>query len=88
LCAIIYSRRLWIEFSFAGNYICSDPITNIGHVVAAELESQYPEGSSIKLLVHPVIDCINVYSSGAQENQQGSIDGYGSPVAFTCDSKC
>jgi phosphatidylinositol-4-phosphate 3-kinase len=66
-----------------GNYLHNDVTTNVGYVVAAELDSQYPAGTSIKLLVHPMVECLNV----GGETPQGSIEGYGSPVAFTCDSE-
>lgn len=32
-----------------------DEHTNIGHIVAAEYNNHYPEGTEIKLLVHPLL---------------------------------
>lgn len=33
----------------------NDELTNVGHVVAAEYNNHYPEGTEIKLLVHPLV---------------------------------
>ncbi|XP_052862367.1 phosphatidylinositol 4-phosphate 3-kinase C2 domain-containing subunit alpha [Anopheles cruzii] len=67
-----------------GQFHHDDPQTNVGHVVAAEFENRYPEGTSIKLLVHPALDC---FVTGGQQPQQpkGQIEGYGVPIPFTCD---
>lgn len=85
----------------------NDERTNVGHIVAAEYDNHYPEGTEIKLLVHPylnpTLNSMNRNStsdSGIEtsmsdtaietnvlNNQKGSIEGYGPPVAFTCDSK-
>lgn len=32
-----------------------DERTNVGHIVAAEYNNRYPEGTEIKLLVHPLL---------------------------------
>lgn len=85
----------------------NDESTNVGHIVAAEYDNHYPEGTEIKLLVHPYLNpsknLINRNStsdsgietsmsdltieSNVFNNQKGLIEGYGPPVAFTCDSK-
>ncbi|XP_055528495.1 phosphatidylinositol 4-phosphate 3-kinase C2 domain-containing subunit beta [Wyeomyia smithii] len=62
-------------------YHYDEPQTNVGHVVASEFNNSYPQGTSIKLLVHPSLDCFSSYDS---ENK-GQIDGYGPPIPFTCD---
>ncbi|XP_053679489.1 phosphatidylinositol 4-phosphate 3-kinase C2 domain-containing subunit beta [Anopheles nili] len=61
-------------------YHFEDEGTNVGHIVAAEFDNRYQEGTSIKLLVHPALDC---FSEGDQT--KGQIDGYGPPIPFTCD---
>lgn len=33
----------------------NDEKTNVGHIVAAEYNNHYPEGTEIKLLVHPLV---------------------------------
>lgn len=83
-------------------YKHNDTATNVGHIVAAEFSNRYPDKTSIKLLVHPSLTCLNderkrisVRSdsgeSGAinvnNSNDKGQVDGYGPPFAFTCDSK-
>lgn len=69
-------------------YVASDVTTNVGHVVAAEFYTSYPAGTSIKLLVHPSLECLAKSSSSEASNlDHGQVAGYGSPVAFTCDSK-
>lgn len=84
-----------------GQYKYNDTATNVGHIVAAEFSNRYPDKTSIKLLVHPSLTCMNderkrisVRSdsgeSGAinvNSNDKGQVDGYGPPFAFTCDSK-
>ncbi|KAL9702173.1 hypothetical protein quinque_005691 [Culex quinquefasciatus] len=62
-------------------YRCDDSGSNVGHVVASEFDNHYPEGTSIKLLVHPALDCFTSYDS----QNKGQIDGYGPPIPFTCD---
>lgn len=73
-------------------YVASDVTTNVGHVVAAQFDSSYPAGTSIKLLVHPSLECLaKLWLSGgstmASGVEPGQVTGYGSPVAFTCDSE-
>ncbi|XP_062564724.1 phosphatidylinositol 4-phosphate 3-kinase C2 domain-containing subunit beta [Armigeres subalbatus] len=58
-----------------------DPDTNVGHIVASEFDNHYPDGTSIKLLVHPSLDCFTSFDS----QNKGQIDGYGPPIPFTCD---
>ncbi|XP_055624322.1 phosphatidylinositol 4-phosphate 3-kinase C2 domain-containing subunit beta isoform X2 [Toxorhynchites rutilus septentrionalis] len=62
-------------------YRYDQPDTNVGHVVASEFDNHYPEGTSIKLLVHPSLECFTSYDS----QNKGQIDGYGPPIPFTCD---
>ncbi|XP_058466396.1 phosphatidylinositol 4-phosphate 3-kinase C2 domain-containing subunit beta [Malaya genurostris] len=62
-------------------YRYDQPQTNVGHVVASEFDNHYPEGTSIKMLVHPSLDCFQSYDS----SNKGQIDGYGPPIPFTCD---
>lgn len=88
------------------NFKFNDESTNVGHIVAAEYDNHYPEGTEIKLLVHPYLNQTknpmnrnSASDSGIEtsmsdltieanglNNQKGSIEGYGPPVAFTCDS--
>uniref|UniRef100_W4VRG7 Putative phosphotidylinositol 3 kinase 68d n=1 Tax=Corethrella appendiculata TaxID=1370023 RepID=W4VRG7_9DIPT len=63
-------------------YKYDDSFTNIGHVVAAEFDYFYSVGTSIKLLVHPALDC---FDTNLQKNNKGQIEGYGPPIPFTCD---
>lgn len=70
-------------FNFPEQYRCDDSGSNVGHVVASEFDNHYPEGTSIKLLVHPALDCFTSYDS----QNKGQIDGYGPPIPFTCDSE-
>lgn len=71
-----------------GKYVASDVTTNVGHVVAAEFYTSYPAGTSIKLLVHPSLECLARSGSAEAINvERGQVAGYGSPVAFTCDSE-
>lgn len=69
----------------------NDEKYNIGHVVATEQPSFSLGDTSIKLLVHPALDLINnVQNSGIKNENRlsktsGQIDGYGTPIVFTCD---
>uniref|UniRef100_A0A2M4CHI5 Putative phosphatidylinositol 3-kinase vps34 involved in signal transduction n=1 Tax=Anopheles darlingi TaxID=43151 RepID=A0A2M4CHI5_ANODA len=66
-----------------GRFHHNDAQTNVGHVVAAVFENRYPQGTSIKLLVHPSLDC---FPGGRHEQpQKGQLDGYSVPIPFTCD---
>lgn len=85
-------------------YKYNDEITNIGYVIASDIDNPYPENTSIKLLVHPAVTCMlntndyetrkynfnngtdNTNGSISNDNNKGQIEGYGPPVAFTCDS--
>ncbi|XP_012237472.1 phosphatidylinositol 4-phosphate 3-kinase C2 domain-containing subunit beta isoform X1 [Bombus vosnesenskii] len=51
----------------------NDPSTNIGHVISPMMESLYPEGTSIKLVVHPQL-------MDSDENTPS--------ISFTCDVNC
>lgn len=91
-------------------YKWTDTSTNIGHIVATEFDNNYVEGTSIKLLVHPLMKSFNAEAvveemaealgSGSDDrrsrsstegisvsNEKGSVEGYGPPVVFTCDSE-
>lgn len=95
-------------------YKHDDTKSNIGHVVAAEFDNQYSEGTSIKLLVYPSVQCLprqfvndyylesqlndiggndcgagngGVLDVNAKNNLNSQFEGYGKPVAFTCDSE-
>lgn len=72
-------RRLRAEYKY------TDRRTNVGHVVAAEFNNRYAEGTSIKLLVHPALECFGVDGNGGDGIERGQVEGYGAPVAFTCD---
>lgn len=51
----------------------NNPSTNIGHIISPMMENLYPEGTSIKLVVHPqLID--------SDENTPS--------ISFTCDVNC
>uniref|UniRef100_A0A1S4H5J3 Phosphatidylinositol-4-phosphate 3-kinase n=1 Tax=Anopheles gambiae TaxID=7165 RepID=A0A1S4H5J3_ANOGA len=79
-----YDKELIAFYSMVkqlrAQYRHDDEATNVGHIVAAEIENRYVEGTSIKLLVHPALDC---FAGG--EQTKGQIDGYGPPIPFTCD---
>lgn len=84
-------------------YAHDDKSTNVGHVVAAEFSNLYPEETSIKLLVHPSLECMSAERSKSSSNggggggsgdtitmnnlEKGQVEGYGPPVVFTCDSE-
>lgn len=40
-------------------YKYADESTNVGHIVATEFNNNYVEGTSIKLLVHPLMKAFN-----------------------------
>lgn len=70
-------------------YLFNDEKSNIGHIVAAELDSKYMNVTSIKLLVYPSMECFpgrftEPYSDRSQETYQ-KLDGYANPIVFTCD---
>lgn len=65
-------------------YKYDDETTNVGHVKALEIESQYAANTSIKLLVYPETQAM-LYGGGS--NIHGTLEGYGQPVQFTCDGK-
>ncbi|XP_037050544.1 phosphatidylinositol 4-phosphate 3-kinase C2 domain-containing subunit alpha isoform X2 [Bradysia coprophila] len=76
-------------------YKYNDSTTNLGYVTAAEFSNLCQEGTSIKLLVHPALECLtgdvgNRLSRSNSEasslnNGKGQHVGYGAPVPFTCD---
>lgn len=79
-------------------YKYNDSTTNLGYVTAAEFSNLCPEGTSIKLLVHPALECLMTADVGSRlsrsnseasslNNGKGQHVGYGAPVPFTCDSK-
>lgn len=79
-------------------YKYNDSTTNLGYVTAAEFNNLCTEGTSIKLLVHPALECLitdigsNRLSRSNSEasslnNGKGQHLGYGPPIPFTCDSK-
>lgn len=78
-----YSKELLAFYEMVkelrGQYKYDDEATNIGHVLAVEFDSQYPQGASIKLLVYPELAAL------VSSSCQGTLEGYGQPVAFTCD---
>lgn len=55
----------------AADYPFNDPSTNIGHVISPMIENLYPEGTSIKLVVHPQLS-------------DEVVDSVPS-ISFTCD---
>ncbi|XP_044594663.1 phosphatidylinositol 4-phosphate 3-kinase C2 domain-containing subunit beta isoform X2 [Cotesia glomerata] len=57
-----------------GEFPFNDPNTNIGHVISPMMENLYPDGTSIKLVVHPQL-------SESSENPAPSIN-------FTCNVSC
>lgn len=70
-------------------YIYSNESSNIGHIVAAELDNKYMNVSSIKLLVYPSLECFqgrftDPHGDRNQENYQ-RLDGYTNPIVFTCE---
>lgn len=48
-----------------------DEITNVGHIVAAEYNNHYPEGTEIKLLVHPLLPGGSVNNTATNRNSAG-----------------
>lgn len=97
-----YDPELVAFYNMAKNlrqqYKYNDTRTNLGYVTAAEFNNLCPEGTSIKLLVHPALECLssdignNRLSRSHSEasslnNGKGQHFGYGPPVPFTCDSK-
>ncbi len=79
-------------------YKYNDSTTNLGYVTAAEFSNLCPEGTSIKLLVHPALECLTTdvgnnrlsrsnSEASSLNNGKGQHLGYGPAVPFTCDSK-
>lgn len=70
-------------------YVYYDDESNVGHIIASELDNKYMNVTSIKLLVYPSLECfegrfIEPYSDRNQENYQ-KLEGYANPIVFTCD---
>lgn len=70
-------------------YKFDDDESNIGHIIAAELDNKYLNVSSIKLIVYPSLECFagrynEPFTDRNQENYQ-KLEGYGNPIVFTCD---
>lgn len=70
-----------------GSYKHGDKKTNLGHIIAAEFNYHYMMDTSIKVIVHPATNTLQPHAlSNSLAGEQ--IKGYGTPVTFTCDSKC
>ena len=70
-------------------YIYDHDESNVGHIIASELDSNYIKVASIKLLVYPSLECFQgrytePHSDRSQENYQ-KLEGYANPIVFTCD---
>lgn len=70
-------------------YLFDHEESNIGHIIASELDNKYLNVSSIKLIVYPSLECFEgkynePFTDRNQENYQ-KLDGYGNPIVFTCD---
>lgn len=52
----------------------NDETSNVGHVVAAEYNNHYPEGTEIKLLVHPLIPGSTPSSQSIAANRNSAGD--------------
>ncbi|XP_076663810.1 phosphatidylinositol-4-phosphate 3-kinase catalytic subunit Pi3K68D isoform X1 [Andrena cerasifolii] len=59
--------------SVRSDFPFNDPGTNMGHVISPMMENLYPEGTSIKLVVHPQL-------MDSDENSPS--------ITFTCDVNC
>lgn len=68
----MYNTCILIDNICSGEFPFNDPSTNIGHVISPMMESLYPEGTSIKLVVHPQL-------MDSDENTPS--------ISFTCDGK-
>lgn len=68
-------------------YNYDDVDSNIGHIIAAELDNGYTNVSSIKLLVYPSKECFQNKLPDSQHSQENyeKLDGYINPIVFTCD---
>lgn len=49
----------------------NDEQTNVGHIVAAEYNNHYPDGTEIKLLVHPLVKGGSVNQTNNNRNSAG-----------------
>lgn len=59
--------------SISGEFPFNNPSTNIGYVVSPIMENLYPDGTSIKLVVHPQLP----------NNDKDPIPS----ITFTCNGK-
>lgn len=59
--------------SVRSEFLFNDPSTNVGHVTSPMMENLYPEGTSIKLVVHPQLP-----------SSSESLPS----ISFTCDVNC
>ena len=51
----------------------NDPTTNAGYVISPMIENMYPDGTSIKLVIHPQLT----------EDHKDPVPS----ITFTCDGK-
>lgn len=90
----LFDREL-VEFynmvkSLRSKYVFDHDESNVGHIIAAELDSSDIKVSSIKILVYPSLECfqgrnyVEPFSERNQENYQ-KLEGYANPIVFTCD---
>lgn len=54
-----------------------DELTNVGHIVAAEYNNHYPDGTEIKLLVHPLVKGSSVNQTNNNNNNRNSAGDSG-----------
>lgn len=67
-------------------YKYTDEHTNVGHVVASEYNNHYPEGTEIKLIVHPLLKgCVGSEASNLTTNDTEQRSRH-SPSALGTDS--
>lgn len=52
----------------------NDELTNVGHIVAAEYNNHYPDGTEIKLLVHPLVKGGSVNQMNNNNNRNSAGD--------------
>lgn len=59
------------------NFKYNDELTNVGHIVAAEYNNHYPDGTEIKLLVHPLVKGGSVNQTNSTNNNRNSAGDSG-----------
>lgn len=59
------------------NFKFNDELTNVGHIVAAEYNNHYPDGTEIKLLVHPLVKGGSVNPINSNNNNRNSAGDSG-----------